>query len=181
MKHPALFIAIVLIFSFSPILSGEKPSPFHVMSSAFKEGGAIPAKYTCDGVNVSPLLRWDHIPTGTKSLALIVEDPDAPSGMFVHWVLLNMSPKRQGLPEGVKSLKDVLKESERMVQGANGTGKTGYMGPCPPSGTHRYYFRLYALDQVLPLKAGATRDHALKAMKDHVIAECALMGTYKRK
>jgi len=153
---------------------------FTIFSPAFREGGMIPAKHTCDGKSLSPRLEWRGVPEGTRALALIVEDPDAPSGMFVHWVLLNISPKRKGLEEGAKPVVD-LRRSEAQVSGNNGAGRKGYTGPCPPSGTHRYVFRLFALDRALDLRDGATRVKALETMKGHVLAEARLTGLYRRR
>src|ERR1039458_6249048 len=137
-------------------------------STAFKEGDLIPAKHTCEGKNVSPHLRWDLVPPGTQSLALIVDDPDAPSGTFVHWVVYRIPPIVTGLQEGVSPV-DVI--SNGAMQGRNGFGKIGYGGPCPPSGTHRYFFRLYALDKQLGLKAGKSRKELENEMIGHIIAE----------
>ena len=141
-------------------------------SSAFTDGETIPKKYTCDGQDVSPPLSWSGVPTGTRSLLLIVDDPDAPRGTWVHWVLLDMPPDLQGLPEGAQG---------EGIEGKNDFGRQGYGGPCPPRGSnHRYYFKLYALDSALGLKAGATKGEAEKAMQGHVIAWGQLMGRYGR-
>ena len=121
-------------------------------SPAFAEGELIPTKYTCDGENVSPPLEWEGVPEQAKSLALIVDDPDAPSGVFVHWLLFQIPVTESGLKEGAGG-----KNSKRGLHGKNGFGKAAYGGPCPPSGTHRYYFRLYALDAQLTLQSGAAR------------------------
>jgi len=149
-----------------------------VTSPAFSEGGSIPSKYTCDGPNISPPLKWASIPDGTKSIALIVDDPDAPRGDWVHWVAYDM-------PSGVKELPERV-PPERMLgnggrQGTNDFGKIGYGGPCPPSGTHRYFFKVYALDKLLGLAPGATKAQLLKAMDTHVLAQGQLMGRYARK
>ncbi len=148
-----------------------------VTSSAFEEGGMIPAKYTCDEEDVSPPLAWDSAPDGTKSFALICDDPDAPMGTWVHWVLFN-------LPAGVSELSEnVPPESELddgSRQGTNDFGRIGYGGPCPPGGTHRYYFKLYALDIVIELEAGARKPQLLEAMEGHILSEGQLMGKYSR-
>ena len=149
----------------------------NLASTAFREGDLIPAKHTCDGKNVSPHLRWDLVPQGTKSLALIVDDPDAPSGTFVHWVVYHIPPSVTELQEGVSPV-DVM--SNGAMQGRNGFGKIGYGGPCPPSGTHRYFFRLYALNAQVELHAEATRHDLDAAMKSKIIAQAELMGTYAR-
>lgn len=149
-----------------------------ITSSAFKEAESIPAKYTCDGENISPPLAWRDAPQNTKTFALIVHDPDAPAGDWVHWVLYH-------IPASVTELSEHAPPTESLpngaMQGRNDFKKIGYGGPCPPSGTHRYYFRLYALDAALPLHAGATRQELEKAMRGHVIAEAALMGKYMRR
>jgi Raf kinase inhibitor-like YbhB/YbcL family protein len=149
-----------------------------LVSSAFQPGAPIPARFTCDGQDLSPPLQWSGHPAQTKSFALIMDDPDAPGGTFVHWVLYNVPPVTLALPEAVPS-KSSLGDGSR--QGRNSFGKTGYGGPCPPSGTHRYFFRLYALNRELELAAGATREQLLSAMKGHVLAEAELMGRYARR
>lgn len=148
-----------------------------IKSPAFEEGGMIPQKHTCDGEDISPPLSWNSVPNGTKSLALICDDPDAPMGTWVHWVLFNLPANVQTLPENMpyqKTLKNGAK------QGTTDFKKIGYGGPCPPSGTHRYYFKLYALDTEINLDAGTTKQQLLKAMEGHIIAEGQLMGKYKR-
>ncbi len=141
-------------------------------SPAFQNGQTIPRQYTGDGRNVSPPLRWTDPPAGTQSFALICEDPDAPRGTFTHWVAFNLPAESRGLDEGV---------SPGGVEGKNDFGKSGYGGPAPPRGKpHRYYFKLHALDQRLDLKANATREQLVAAMKGHVLAEADLMGTYGR-
>jgi len=148
-----------------------------VSSTAFKEGEAIPKKYTCDGENISPPLEWSDIPKGTKSIALIADDPDAPRGTWVHWVLFNIPADVNGLPENVPP-RSTLKNGAR--HGINDSRKLGYDGPCPPGGTHRYFFKLYALGVVLSLETGATKVQLLKAMEGHILGEGQLMGKYKR-
>ena len=149
----------------------------NVSSTAFKEGEAIPKKYTCDGENVSPPLEWSNIPKGTKSIALIADDPDAPRGTWVHWVLFNIPADVNGLPENVPP-RSTLKNGAR--HGINDSRKLGYDGPCPPGGTHRYFFKLYALGVELSLETGATKTQLLKAMEGHILGEGRLMGKYKR-
>ena len=146
-------------------------------SAAFGNGETIPMKYTCDGENISPALEWGQPPAGTQSLALIMDDPDAPSGTFVHWVYYDLPPDLRGLPEGV--LTDE-KPSQGGTNGANGVGRSGYTGPCPPSGMHRYFFRLYALGAKLDAAAGLTKDALLQAMEGHILAQAELMGVYSR-
>jgi len=160
--------------------NGGKTVNILITSDAFLEGEAIPTKYTCDGDDLSPDLRWSDIPPNTKSLALICEDPDAPSGMFTHWVLFDLPPTVTELPVGVSTAERLANGA---VQGQNDFKRIGYGGPCPPpnDSEHRYYFRIYALDTELQLQAGARREDVVHAMVGHVLAAGHLMGTYKRK
>jgi Raf kinase inhibitor-like YbhB/YbcL family protein len=151
---------------------------FALKSPQFTEGSDIPRHLTCDGEDVSPELRWDGTPANTKSFSLVTEDPDAPVGTFIHWVIYN-------LPENTKELSENLPKQKELPNGArqgrNGFGNFGYGGPCPPRGpAHRYFFRLYALDRKLDLAPGASRGELDKAMKGHVLAQAELMGRYKR-
>ncbi|TGU74849.1 YbhB/YbcL family Raf kinase inhibitor-like protein [Geomonas terrae] len=139
-------------------------------SPAFKDNGRIPARYTCDGDNINPELRIEHVPDGTKSLALVMEDPDAPNGLWVHWILWNMGPRTAELVEQA--------EPREVVIGKNSWGHNRYGGPCPPSSTHRYIFRLYALDTTLELAGTASKGQLDVAMQDHVIEEAVLTGLY---
>ena len=148
-----------------------------VTSSAFSHEGMIPKKYTCDAEDVSPALKWSGVPEGTQSLALINDDPDAPMGTWVHWVLFNLPPAETGLQEGVPPVQSLPNGA---VQGINDFKKHGYGGPCPPSGTHRYYFKLYALDQTLNLDSKAAKSDVEGAMKGHILAQGTLMGKYSR-
>jgi hypothetical protein len=148
-------------------------------STAFIEGAAIPAKYTCDAKNVSPPLKWSGVPAGTKSLVLIVDDPDAPSGTWVHWVLYDLAPTVSELPEDLAKSQFVAGGAK---QGLNDFKHLGYGGPCPPRGKpHRYFFKLYALDAALELKPGLTKKDIASAMDKHILAQGQLMGTYQRK
>ena len=147
-------------------------------SPAFSEGSRIPSKYTCDGKDASPPLSWTGIPAGGKSLALTCDDPDAPAGLWVHWVVFDLPPSATGLPEGVAATPEI---SGGGRQGKNDFRKIGYGGPCPPSGTHRYVFTLYAVDRTLGLPAGATRQDLLAAIKNHTLGEATLTGTYSRR
>jgi len=149
-----------------------------VSSSAFSEGGAIPARYTADGEDVSPPLAWSSVPAGAKSLALVCDDPDAPAGTWVHWVLYDLPARVADLPEAIPP-DETLANGAR--QGRNDFRKIGYGGPAPPSGVHRYFFKLYALDASLDLAPAATKDQLLQAMKGHVLAEGQLMGTCQRR
>ncbi|KTD21953.1 Phosphatidylethanolamine-binding protein [Legionella lansingensis] len=144
-----------------------------IESPAFANNGFIPVQYTCDGADSSPPLLWKDAPVQTKSYVLIVDDPDAPAGTWVHWVLFNIPAdvkqlNGSGLPAGAES-------------GKNSWGKVGYGGPCPPSGTHRYFFKLYALDTVLTLTSSANKQDVLKAMQNHVLESSELIGLYSRK
>lgn len=146
-------------------------------SSAFGAGEMIPKQYTCDGKNVSPPLSWTDIPGGTKSLALICDDPDAPGGTWVHWVLFNFPVDAAGIPEQVPPVRS-LENGAR--QGINDFRRIGYGGPCPPGGTHRYYFKLYALDSFLESDSGITKNELLEIMDTHILAETELMGRFRR-
>jgi Raf kinase inhibitor-like YbhB/YbcL family protein len=147
-------------------------------STAFGEGENIPKRYTADGENVSPPLRWSDPPEGTKAFALICDDPDAPRGTWVHWVLFNLPADQREVEEGVPA-QEVLANGAK--QGKNDFGKVGYGGPAPPPGKpHRYFFKLYALDTPLDLAPGATKGQLVAAMKGHVLAEGQLMGRYGR-
>jgi Raf kinase inhibitor-like YbhB/YbcL family protein len=148
-----------------------------IKSSSFKHEDMIPAKYTCDGQNISPPLSWSGAPEKTKSFALICDDPDAPVGLWVHWVFFDIPAKVNSLPENLSRQEEIAGLGKN---GKNTSRHSGYDGPCPPGGTHRYYFKMYALDTILNLKAGLTKDELLAAMKGHILAEAQLMGRYKR-
>lgn len=156
----------------------EDGMSINISSPAFIADGTIPQKYTCDAENLSPALSWAGIPQGTKSLVLIVDDPDAPVGIFDHWVLYGMAGNLNGLPEGVTKADTV---SGIGMQGINDFRKIGYDGPCPPKGsTHRYYFKLYALDVALDLKTGVRKARVEQAMQGHILGQGQLMGKYSR-
>ena len=146
---------------------------FELTSSAFSGGQQIPAKYTCDGEDISPPLQWSEPPAGTQSLALIMDDPDAPVGTWDHWLLFNLPASSRSLPEQAGM-------PAGSAAGKNSWGRTGYGGPCPPRGTHRYFFKLYALDTTLALPAGTNKSQLLQAMAGHILAQTELMGTYSR-
>ncbi|MFP4385171.1 MAG: YbhB/YbcL family Raf kinase inhibitor-like protein [Spirochaetia bacterium] len=148
-----------------------------ITSTAFQAEGMIPQKYTCDGENISPALTWSEVPEGTESFALIADDPDAPGRTFVHWVIYNIPSGTTELPESVPNEETVLDGAE---QGRNSSRKTGYMGPCPPSGTHRYFFKLYALDTTVEGGPGLSKSDLIDKIKGHVLAEGQLLGKYKR-
>ncbi|HPX31869.1 MAG TPA: YbhB/YbcL family Raf kinase inhibitor-like protein [Smithella sp.] len=148
-----------------------------IKSLSFQHENMIPAQYTCDGRNVSPPLSWSGAPDKTKSFALICDDPDAPVGLWVHWVLFDIPASVNALPENFSRTEDIPGFGKN---GKNTSGRFGYDGPCPPDGTHRYYFKLYALDTMLNLKPGLTKDGLLQAIEGHVLAEAQLMSRYKR-
>ena len=151
---------------------------FTLKSAAFAPGGAIPSRHTCDGADQSPPLEWSGAPAGTRSFALIVHDPDAPAGDWLHWVAWNIPAAARSLPAGVPA-KETLADGTQ--QGRNDFGNPGYGGPCPPSGTHHYVFSLRALDTTLTLPARAAREVIEKAMQGHILATAELIGTYQRK
>jgi hypothetical protein len=163
----AFAIALAAIASFAA--GGSK---MKITSSALQEGASIPSKFTCDGADTSPPLQIADVPSGAKALALIVDDPDAPSGLFTHWTVWNIPAQTGAIGEG---------STPKGVQGTNDFGKSGYGGPCPPSGTHRYYFKVFALDRELDLRFGAKRGQLDAAMKGHIVAQGELMGRYSRK
>lgn len=146
---------------------------FHLLSKAFKEHQPIPLEYGCYGENISPPLEWGDAPLETKSFVLIVDDPDAPSKVWTHWVVYNIPADTRECKEG--------KPPNGASEGVNDFGNIGYGGPCPPSGVHRYYFKLYALNQPLELGQGATKQEVEKAMQTHILKETQLMGTYTAK
>jgi Raf kinase inhibitor-like YbhB/YbcL family protein len=150
---------------------GEPAMEMTITSPAFIEGDPIPVQFSCDGEDISPELAWSGIPEGTASLAFIMDDPDAPMGTWVHWVLFNLPADSTGLPQAVTGVG---------VDGQNSWDRTGYGGPCPPGGTHRYYFKLYALDTILDLDPGANKAALESAMEGHILAQAELMGTYSR-
>jgi len=171
-------ISLLLIFAFiagagAQYSEGTAMAAMTITSPAFKNGDLIPSKFTCDGTDVNPALAIGNVPPEAKSLALIMDDPDAPGGMWVHWVVWNIDPQTRDI--GENSVPGGAK------QGVNDFRKTPYGGPCPPSGTHRYFFKLYALDVLLDLGSGTTKGALEKAMKGHVLAQAELMGKYRRK
>ena len=189
------FLAIVIVLALvvlagiasSGILSPSVVPPSATMgtqqvsmvltSPVFQEGGRIPSKYSCDMDGVSPALAWVGVPKGAKSVALIVDDPDAPRGIFTHWVIFNIPASENRLPENVPANGTLPNGA---IQGNNGRSKIGYTSPCPPSGTHHYVFHLYALDTQLNLQAGATKQDLLAAITGHILAEAQLTGLYSR-
>lgn len=171
--YPVLLILVFFLVSNSLSKEVKQMGELKISSPVFENNGNIPVKYTCDGMDVSPPLLIENIPTDSKSLALIVDDPDAPMGTWVHWVLWNINPttgeiKENTVPEGAK-------------QGINDFRRHDYGGPCPPSGTHRYFFKLYALDSLLELGPNSKKADLEKAMKGHIITQTQIVGLYKRK
>jgi Raf kinase inhibitor-like YbhB/YbcL family protein len=185
-------LPFLLVTSVALVMSGcgLSPSPtavlenrglagaFELTSRAFAQGETIPVKYTCDGDDVSPPLEWGDPPQGTQSFVLVNDDPDAPVGIWDHWILFNLPDLARSLPEGVPSVAE-LPDGSR--QGQNSWRRLGYGGPCPPSGTHRYFFKLYALDTDLDLASGANKNQLLQAMEGHILGQAELMGEYSRK
>ncbi len=176
--HGLTAVTFIAIVTAAAALAREEGA-MRITSTAFTNQGAIPALYTCEGKDISPPLAWTDLPAGTKGLALIVDDPDAPDPAapkmtWVHWVLYNLPPTSDGLSEGVKALPTGTKE------GVNDWKRTGYGGPCPPIGRHRYFHKLYALDIVLPDLKHPTKAKLEEAMKGHLIGEAQLMGTYQK-
>ncbi len=147
-------------------------------SAAFAEGGMIPKDYTCDGKDISPPLAWAEVPKGTRSIALICDDPDAPMGTFVHWLVYNLPPGTRELPENTPHK---IELDNGALQGTNDFKRTGYAGPCPPGkSVHRFFFKLYALDEKLKLDPGVKKPWLVKAMEGHILAEGTLIGRYGR-
>jgi Raf kinase inhibitor-like YbhB/YbcL family protein len=192
-RRRRLAIGVPLLLAALPACGGGPPTgsilpedpkmnTIRLQSTAFAEGGAIPKTYTCDGEDVSPPLKWSGVPDAAKSLALVVEDPDAPRGTWTHWVLFDLPADVGELPQGVPKEERVElgPGGKAARQGKNDFGKTGYGGPCPPSGTHRYVFQLFALDTEPGLRPGTTREQLLRAIKGHVLAEGRLTGRYSR-
>jgi len=188
-RRTAVAIAIIAAAAFAcgcgkgneeaPAEPTRTPVAFVLSSQAFATGGSIPARYTCDGEDISPPLSWSSAPAGTVSYGLVVDDPDAPGGTFTHWLLVNLPTGSQALPEGLASAERL---ESGAVQGKNDFGKIGYGGPCPPQGkAHRYRFTAYALDTTLDLRPGASKKQALEAMEEHVLGKTVLEGTYQRR
>ncbi len=148
-----------------------------ISSPAFKNGASIPALYTCISTNISPTLSWSGQPSATKSFALIMDDPDAPGGTWVHWVIYNIPASARGLQEAAPTKAQL---SDGSLNGVNSSGNLGYDGPCPPSGSHRYFFKLYALDAMLDLPSGENKQKLLSVMQDHILAQGELMGTFSK-
>jgi Raf kinase inhibitor-like YbhB/YbcL family protein len=174
--------AVVAIHTGAPGAGAERernPMSINLTSIAFQDGQPIPIKYTCQGLDVSPPLQWSVAPTTAKGLVLICDDPDAPVGTWVHWVLYHLPARATGLPEGVPTT-DTLNNGAH--QGVNDFKRVGYGGPCPPpGGPHRYFFKLYAVDIDVTLKPRPTKQEVMRAIEGHIVAEGQLMGTYQRR
>jgi len=180
-RNGVLLCLLAFSFSIRLVLAAEHSEKgiMQLSSNAFADGQPIPAKYTCDDKNVSPPMKWTGTPPNAKSIALIADDPDAPAGTWVHWVLYNLPANLGELPEDLPKAQYIPGGGK---QGLNDFKHLGYGGPCPPAGkVHRYFFKLYALDAVLELKPGVTKQNLEQAMDKHIVAEGRLMGTYKRK
>lgn len=184
-----LFLAVIVLSACAPStpetpeqtmpdpLEMEDTMPIELTSSAFTQGQLIPDQYSCKGANISPALSWGEPPAGTQSIALIMDDPDAPGGTWVHWIVFNIPASARGLPEAFPSDATLPDGS---MSGNSSFGGPGYGGPCPPSGTHRYFFKLYALDEMLAISAGAGKGELEKAMVGHILAHGELMGTFTK-
>ena len=166
-------ISFTLAIFVGIILNMNAASSVSIATSAFQAGGDIPAKFTCNGANVNPELKINGVPNEAKSLVLIVDDPDAPHGLFTHWIVWNIDPKTTDIGENSVPVGG--------VQGTNDFGKRNYSGPCPPSGTHRYFFKIFALDMKLDLKPSARRADLDAAIKSHILERGALMARYAHK
>ena len=183
MKNVFYFLLIILVLTSVECTNIEKninkgETAMKISSTAFEDGGMIPSKYTCDDINISPGLEWEGVPEGTKSMAIISDDPDAPMGTWVHWVAYSIDPSIKSFEENVPA-QGILPNG--IKQGKNDFGKLGYGGPCPLGGTHRYFFKLYALDTYIDAHEGLTKAELLKLMEGHILAEAQLMGKYSRK
>lgn len=168
--------------TFPSTLEPEKPAQeidmvLRLTTPAFEEGGSIPPRFTCTGEDISPALEWSEPPGGTQSFALIMDDPDAPSGTFVHWVIFNIPASSRGLSEAMPQGASL---NDGTQQGLGSSHENGYMGPCPPSGTHRYFFKLYALDAMLTISSNVGAGDLMKALSGHILANAELMGTFKK-
>lgn len=177
-KFLILFLIGIMLNAGSVSVYAEgEPGKLEVRSSAFGEGESIPTDFTCDGADMSPPVAWSGVPAPTQSLAVIVDDPDASTGNWSHWLLYDLSPKLTQLPAGIPAEAIV---PDGGFQGRTDFGRNGYNGPCPPEGTHRYFIKIFALDRMLHLEPGVTKNELLAAMQGHILAEGTLMGTYQR-
>ncbi|MEA2109127.1 MAG: YbhB/YbcL family Raf kinase inhibitor-like protein [Pseudomonadota bacterium] len=173
-----ILTGVLVIVWLQPIEAARRGGEvMELKSTAFVQSGKIPARYTCDGQDISPPLEWGAAPKGTESLAIICDDPDAPVGIWVHWVYYDIPVGETRLPEHVRVAEQPATGGR---QGINDFRKVGYGGPCPPGGTHRYYFKIFALDVRLNLPVGTTKPQLLKAMSGHILDQAELMGVYRR-
>ena len=185
MRMHVLLLIAVLTMILSACATSTTPteatvtSQLTITSDAFASGQSIPAKYSCIGRNISPPLTWNEPPAGTQSFTLIMDDPDAPIGTWVHWVLYNIPLAKRDLQEDLPMTGKNVDPNASYV-GKNSSGNIGYDGPCPPSGTHRYIFKLYALDATISLLPGATKEQVLKEMEGHILAQGELVGTFSK-
>ncbi|MFH1360841.1 MAG: YbhB/YbcL family Raf kinase inhibitor-like protein [Candidatus Omnitrophota bacterium] len=170
MKRVFIFISILFLLTTVNACGQQGGAKMKIISPVFSHNGYIPAKYTCQGEDINPPLVISEIPQGAKSLALIVDDPDAPMGLWVHWLLFD-----------IPIVNEIKEDTIPGKQGYNNFGRTNYGGPCPPSGTHRYFHKIYALDAVLGSKEGITKDQLEKAMKGHILGQAELIGLYQKK
>ncbi len=174
----SFYTLLLAVFLLGIIQKGGLAMALKIQSPAFKDGEEIPALYTCQGKDVSPYLKWEGAPQNTKSFALISDDPDAPMGTWVHWVIFNIPPQVNELPEGVKKTNNL---ENGAAQGLTDFGRVGYGGPCPPPGKyHRYFFKLYALDIIVDLDSSSGKDDLLKAMEGHILDKAEIVGRFKR-
>lgn len=176
MKTTTLLLFVIAGFLLTSNFCLAVEKSFQIKTPVFKDD-MIPTLYTCEGKNISPPLIWENIPIQAKSLALLVDDPDAPRGTWTHWIMYNIPPSSKGLNEGVLPVEEFAHTAK---QGLNDFQTIGYGGPCPPKGTHRYFFKLYALDTKLNIQGQATKESLLKSMKGHVLSQVELVGKYKR-
>ena len=181
MRRENFFLLACFLLLATPVFQGattKTAGSMELKSSAFQTGADVPRKHTCDAADVSPLLRWEKAPAGTRAFALIVDDPDAPAGTWVHWVIYDLPAETKELKEGTPKTET---QANGAKQGVNDFRRVGYSGPCPPPGQlHRYFFKLYALDAPTNLKPRATKQQLLEAMKGHVLEETELVGRYER-
>jgi hypothetical protein len=175
---PPLIMVVLALVVPAEVRGQEVPSKIELKTTSFTPGGFIPKRYTCEAADVSPALSWADPPSGTQSFALIEDDPDAPSGTFVHWVVYDLPAAYRNLPEALSGNSQM---PDGVKQGTNDFSRTGYSGPCPPRGNpHRYFIRLYALDAILNLRPAARRKELDAAMQGHILAQAELMGRFQR-
>lgn len=172
-----LFLSMLMASHLYGVESKNRRNEMKILSSAFQHEGMIPDKFSCKGQDISPPLKWENAPAGTKSFVLICDDPDAPVGTWDHWLLFNIPSSVTELQEGVPDKAELANGARH---GKNSWGRKDYGGPCPPGGTHRYFFKFYALDTLLDLKPGVSKKELMNAMQGHILAQTELMGKFKR-